>query len=147
MCEIKMRGYFSPSAYSWWHTKYISCQISFIYINTHTEMWIYVWLGRENLRKKNAFVQIIMIILNKRQYCPAFFFFSICRCLLLWFMLGRSPGEGKGYPLQYSGLENSIHCTVYGVVKSWTRLSDFRISLSCFHFLGSWNFKLNFIFL
>ena len=24
--------------------------------------------------------------------------------------LGRSPGEGKGYPLQYSGLENSMHC-------------------------------------
>ena len=36
--------------------------------------------------------------------------------------LGRSPGEGKGYPLQYSGLENSMDCTVYGVTKSWTKL-------------------------
>ena len=27
--------------------------------------------------------------------------------------LGRSPGEGKGYPLQYSGLENSMDCTVH----------------------------------
>ena len=26
--------------------------------------------------------------------------------------LGRSPGEGKGYPLQYSGLENSVNCRV-----------------------------------
>ena len=26
--------------------------------------------------------------------------------------LGRSPGEGKGYPLQYSGLENSMGCIV-----------------------------------
>jgi len=26
--------------------------------------------------------------------------------------LGRSPGEGKGYPLQYSGLENSMDCIV-----------------------------------
>ena len=26
--------------------------------------------------------------------------------------LGRSPGEAKGYPLQYSGLENSMDCTV-----------------------------------
>ena len=26
--------------------------------------------------------------------------------------LGRSPGEGKGYPLQYSGLENSMDCVV-----------------------------------
>ena len=32
--------------------------------------------------------------------------------------LGRSPGEGKGYPLQYSGLENSMDYTVLGVVKS-----------------------------
>ena len=28
--------------------------------------------------------------------------------------LGRSAGEGKGYPLQYSGLENSMNCTVHG---------------------------------
>ena len=32
--------------------------------------------------------------------------------------LGRSPGEGKGYPLQYSGLENSMDSIVYGVTKS-----------------------------
>ena len=35
--------------------------------------------------------------------------------------LGRSPGEGKGYPLQYSGLQNSGPVT-----KSQTRLSDFH---------------------
>ena len=29
--------------------------------------------------------------------------------------LGRMPGEGNGYPLQYSGLENSMHCMVLGV--------------------------------
>ena len=40
--------------------------------------------------------------------------------------LGRSPGEGKGYPLQYSGLENSMYCIVYGVTKSQTWLSDFK---------------------
>ena len=40
--------------------------------------------------------------------------------------LGRSPGVGKGYPLQYSGLENSMDYTVHGVSKSWTRLSDFH---------------------
>ena len=32
--------------------------------------------------------------------------------------LGRSPGEGKGYPLQYSGLENSVDCIGHGVAKS-----------------------------
>ena len=40
--------------------------------------------------------------------------------------LGRSPGEGKGFPLQYSGLENSMDCIVHGVAKSQTRLSDFQ---------------------
>ena len=43
--------------------------------------------------------------------------------------LGRLPGEGKGYPLQYSGLENSMDCIVHGVAKSRTQLSDFH-----FHF-------------
>ena len=37
--------------------------------------------------------------------------------------LGRPPGEGKGYPLQYSGLENSMGCTVHGVTKSQIQLS------------------------
>ena len=37
--------------------------------------------------------------------------------------LGRSPGEGKGYPLQHSGLENSMECIVHGVAKSQTRLT------------------------
>ena len=45
--------------------------------------------------------------------------------------LGRSPGEGKGYPLQRSGLESSKDCVAHGVTKSWTRLSDFH-----FHFHG-----------
>ena len=34
--------------------------------------------------------------------------------------LGRSPGEGKGYPLQYSGLDDSMDCIVHGVTKSRT---------------------------
>ena len=37
---------------------------------------------------------------------------------------GRFPGEGIGYPLQYSGLENSIDCIVHGVAKNQTQLSD-----------------------
>ena len=40
--------------------------------------------------------------------------------------LGRSPGEGKGYPLQHSGLGNSMDCRVHGVAKSQTRLSNFH---------------------
>ena len=41
----------------------------------------------------------------------------------------RSPGKGKGYPLHYSGLENSMDCIDHGVAKSQTQLSDFH-----FHF-------------
>ena len=40
--------------------------------------------------------------------------------------LGRSPGEGKGYLLQYSDLENSMACIVQGVTKSWKQF-DFHL--------------------
>ena len=40
--------------------------------------------------------------------------------------LGRSLGEGKGYPLQYSGLKNSMDCIIHEVAKSRTQLSDFH---------------------
>ena len=46
--------------------------------------------------------------------------------------LGRFPGEGSGYLLQYSGMEKSMErgawqATVHGVIKSRTRLSDFHL--------------------
>ena len=37
--------------------------------------------------------------------------------------LGRFPGKGKGYPLQYSSLENSMVCIIHGVAKSWKELT------------------------
>ena len=40
--------------------------------------------------------------------------------------LGRSPGGGNGYPLQYSGLENCMDSIVHRFEKSWTQLSDFH---------------------
>ena len=51
-------------------------------------------------------------------------------------VLGRSPGEGNRYPLQYSYLENSMDrgawwAAVHGVTKSWTRLNDYTFT---FHF-------------
>ena len=59
--------------------------------------------------------------------------------------LERSPGEGKGYPLQYSGLDNSMDCIVHGVIKSWTRLSKFHFatvsSLISLPFLSSFDLK------
>ena len=53
--------------------------------------------------------------------------------------LGRSPGEGTSYSLQYSGLDSSMDSIVRGVTKSWTQLSDFhfpsKYHLLYFHFL------------
>ena len=43
--------------------------------------------------------------------------------------LGRSVGKWKGYPLLYSGLENSMDCIVHGVAKSRTRLSNFNFTM------------------
>ena len=42
--------------------------------------------------------------------------------------LGRSPGEGKDYPVPYSGLEKSMACIVHGVAKSQTGLSNFAFT-------------------
>ena len=42
----------------------------------------------------------------------------------------RSPGEGHGNRLHYSGLENSVTCIVHGVAKSQRRLSDFHLALT-----------------
>ena len=47
--------------------------------------------------------------------------------------LGRSSGEGKGYPLQCFGLENSMDCIVHGITKNQTRLSDFHFHPHLFH--------------
>ena len=47
--------------------------------------------------------------------------------------LGRSPGEGKGHPLQYSGLENSIDCIVHRFTKSchdWAILTNVKLLYS-----------------
>ena len=44
--------------------------------------------------------------------------------------LGRSPGKGNSYSLQYSGLENSMDSRVHGVTKSQIRLSDFHFHVA-----------------
>ena len=51
--------------------------------------------------------------------------------------LGRSPGEGNGYPLQYPCLENSVDrgtwwATVHETAKSWTQLSERKSIMSIY---------------
>ena len=54
--------------------------------------------------------------------------------------LGRSPGEGNSYPLQYFGLENSMDCIVHGVTKSQTRLRDFHFLKYTDRHISNYNF-------
>ena len=44
--------------------------------------------------------------------------------------VGMIPTKGEASPLQHSGLENFMDCTVHGVAKSWTRLTDFHFQLT-----------------
>ena len=46
---------------------------------------------------------------------------------LVRFLGGKTPGEGKGSPLQYSGLENFMDCLVHWVARSQMRLNDFHV--------------------
>ena len=48
--------------------------------------------------------------------------------------LGRSPGEGKAYPRQYSSLGNSMDCIIHGVAKNQTQLSYFHLNEMIFVF-------------
>ena len=54
--------------------------------------------------------------------------------------LGRSSGEGKGYPLHYSDLENAMDCIVHGVANSRTRLSDFHSGRYVKELTNYWGF-------
>ena len=53
--------------------------------------------------------------------------------------LGRSPGEGKGYPLQYSGLKNSMDCIVHGITKNQTWLSNFQFTIHWKDWCWNWS--------
>ena len=54
--------------------------------------------------------------------------------------LGRSSGEGKGYPLQCSGLENSMDCIVYGVTVDTTEWLS--LAFSVFQFPCEFTFMI-----
>ena len=58
--------------------------------------------------------------------------------------LGRSPGKGKGYPLQYSGLENSMDCIVHCLAKSRIWLSDFQPTHLCEKYCNLLHYSMGF---
>ena len=67
-----------------------------------------------------------MLNIHWKDWCWSFDILATwCEELTYWkktLMLGPSPGEENSYPLQYSGLDNSMDCTVHRVAKSRTWL-------------------------
>ena len=76
------------------------------------------WLFGHNYRTKTVGAYLVAQLVKK----------SACNLggLGLISGLGKIPREGKGYPLQFSGLGNSMNCIVHGVTKSWTPLGNFH---------------------
>ena len=101
-----------PSWLSWWRIL-LQCR----------RPWFDSWIGKVHWRRDRISTPVFLGFpcgsAGKKSTCNAGDLGSIPG-------LGRSPGEGKGYPLQYSGLENSMDCIVHGVTKSCTWLSDFK---------------------
>ena len=100
------------------HTHYIHITTLYIYIHTMCAVYMYI-------------IYIHCIHIQGLPGCSAGKE-SACNAGDLGLIPGlwRSSGEGKGYPLQYSSLENSMDCIVNGATKSWTRLSDFHFHIS-----------------
>ena len=86
--------------------------------------WFDSWVGKICWRRDRLPTPVFLGFpcgsANKESACNA-------RDLGLIPRWGRSPGVGKGYPLQYSGLENSMDCIDHGVTKSRTWLNNFHL--------------------
>ena len=87
------------------------------------ETWFSFWVGKIPWRRDKlptpVFLDFPCGSAGKKSACSAGDLGSIPGS-------GRSCGEGIGYPLQYSDLENSMDCIIHWVTKSRTHLSDFH---------------------
>ena len=92
----------------------------------HRRPWFYSWVGKTPWRRDRLPTPVSLGF-----PCGSAGKESACNAGDLGLVpgLGRSPGEGKDYPLQYSDLGKSMDCIIHGVAKSQTRLSKFH-----FHF-------------
>ena len=96
-----------------------------------------------------GFISWVLILLHWPIVC---FYATAILFWLLWFYnILWSPGEGNGYPLQYSELENSIDCIVHGVTRSQTWVSNFHVhfhsekkeqSERCYTSISNYSIKL-----
>ena len=87
------------------------------------ETWVLSWVGKIPWRRERLLTPVSLGFPGGSAGKE-----SICNAGDLGLIpgLGRSPGGGKGYPLQCSGLENSMDCIDHEVAKSQARLSGFR---------------------
>ena len=76
------------------------------------------------IKLRDIFIEIISYNLSKMRGFPESSVGKESTCnvgnLGLIPGLGRSPGKGKGYPLQYPGLENFMEYAVHGAAESQT---------------------------
>ena len=106
-----------------WKENLFDIYIIVYWINNYTVFSWILFLAQKSLRDL-IFILYLRLPWWLRWYriCP--------QCWRPWFNpgLGRSLGERKGYPLQYSGLENSMD-SVHGVTKNRTWLSDIHFTI------------------
>ena len=92
----------------------------------HRRPWFYSWVGKIPWRRDRLPTPVSLGFpggsAGKESTCNA-------GDLGLVPGLGRSPGEGKGYPLQYSDLGKSMDCIIHGVAKSQTTTEQLSLSL------------------
>ena len=87
-----------------------------------TKLWLKPWKGSDWLGLGNEHIFKPISVSRELDFpCGSAGKESACNVGDLGLIpgLGRSFGEGKSYPLQYSGLENSMDCIVLGVTTSW----------------------------
>ena len=99
--------------------------------------WFDSWVRKTHWRRDRLRTPVFLGLLGgsagKESTCNAGDLGSIPR-------LARSPGEGKGYLIQYSGLQNSMDCTVYRVAKTIYAIIVIQIWAYYFIFIDSiWN--------
>ena len=115
-----------------------SLLITFVFLNVVLDHTFFNFLNSSSWFTMSCYFQVYNTVI---QFCIYICFpcgsagkESVCNAGDLGLIpgLGRSPGEGQSYQLQYSGLENSMDCRVHGVTKSRTQLSDFHFT-SCMY--------------
>ena len=117
-CLLSLLPFFSFSVFFWINQSFkcffdSSVGKDFI-CNTGRRPWFDSWVGNIHWRRDRLPTPVFLGFpcgsAGKESACNAGDLYSISG-------LGRSPGEGKGYPLQYSGLENSMDCIVHGIAR------------------------------